>query len=125
MCMGVSVWETQVEQALDLLGEWEKLSTIDMNDALQLLSAHFTHPKVRMAAARRVAIADDHTLVAYLLQLVQALRYEAVGKDGDSLLNLLGILPPDPSACPTPLHLPYGVRAPVCVSCLHVCARFL
>jgi len=52
-----------VEQAVDLLGEWEKLSTIDMNDALQLLSAHFTHPKVRMAAARRVAIADDQTIV--------------------------------------------------------------
>ena len=54
---------TQVEQAVDLLGEWEKLSTIDMNDALQLLSAQFTHPKVRMAAARSVAIANDQTLV--------------------------------------------------------------
>jgi hypothetical protein len=81
--------EHEVEQAVELVEEWERSSTIDMNEALQLLSADFTHPKVRMAAARRVAKADDKELVGYLLQLVQALRYEAVGKDGDSLLNLL------------------------------------
>lgn len=83
----------QVDQALDLLAEWEKMSTIDINDALQMLSADFTHPKVRMAAARRIAVADDSELVGYLLQLVQALRYEAVASDApsnDSLLNLLG-----------------------------------
>jgi phosphatidylinositol 3-kinase len=65
--------EQEVEQAVELVQEWERSSTIDMNEALQLLSADFTHPKVRMAAARRVAKADDKELVGYLLQLVQAL----------------------------------------------------
>ena len=85
-----------MDQALDLLAEWEKMSTIDINDALQMLSADFTHPKVRMAAARRIAVADDNELVGYLLQLVQALRYEPVASDApanDSLLNLLGKTP--------------------------------
>ena len=100
----------QVDQALDLLAEWEKMSTIDINDALQMLSADFTHPKVRMAAARRIAVADDNELVGYLLQLVQALRYEPVASDApanDSLLNLLGRFPaqrhrsPFVSPCPT------------------------
>jgi phosphatidylinositol 3-kinase len=65
--------EQEVEQAVELVQEWERSSTIDMNEALQLLSADFTHPKVRMAAARRVAKADDKELVGYLLQLVQVL----------------------------------------------------
>lgn len=83
-----------MDQALDLLAEWEKTSTIDINDALQMLSADFTHPKVRMAAARRITVADDAELVGYLLQLVQALRYEPAASDAssnDSLLNLLGV----------------------------------
>ena len=92
--------EHEVEQAIDLLAEWEKRSTIDINDALQLLSGHFTHPKVRMAAAARIATADDTELLGYLLQLVQALRYEPGpagsgvggargGEHGDALLNML------------------------------------
>jgi hypothetical protein len=55
-------------------------------------AGHFTHPKVRMAAAARIAIADDKELLGYLLQLVQALRYEPVAHhNADSLLNLLGL----------------------------------
>jgi len=82
--------EEEADQAVDLLQEWQKQVTIDINDALQMLSAAFTHPKVREAAARRVAIADDQELLGYLLQLVQALRYEGGGREGgDSLLNLL------------------------------------
>ena len=45
-----------------------------------------------MAAAARIAIADDKELLGYLLQLVQALRYEPVAHhNADSLLNLLGL----------------------------------
>lgn len=81
--------QEEVEQAVELTGEWERQVSIDINDALQLLSANFTHPKVREAAARRVARADDAELLGYLLQLVQALRYESPGREGDTLLNLL------------------------------------
>jgi len=81
--------QTEVLQAVELAGEWERQVSIDINDALQLLSASFTHPKIREAAVRSIAKADDQELLGYLLQLVQALRYEATGRDGDSLLSFL------------------------------------
>ncbi|XP_067630507.1 phosphatidylinositol 3-kinase catalytic subunit type 3 [Eurosta solidaginis] len=68
-------WETQHEvmQALSLLAKWEPM---DVEDALELLSPAFTHPEVRRYAISRLAQAPDEDLLLYLLQLVQALKYE-------------------------------------------------
>ncbi|XP_053963290.1 phosphatidylinositol 3-kinase catalytic subunit type 3 [Anastrepha ludens] len=68
-------WEIQHEvmQALSLLAKWEPM---DVEDALELLSPVFTHPGVRRYAISRLAQAPDEDLLLYLLQLVQALKYE-------------------------------------------------
>lgn len=49
---------------------------MDVEDALELLSPSFTHPVVRGYAITRLKQAPDDDLVLYLLQLVQALKYE-------------------------------------------------
>lgn len=68
-------WETpgEVEQALILLNKW---APMDVEDALELLSPSFKHPHVRKYAISRLAQAPDEDLLLYLLQLVQALKYE-------------------------------------------------
>ncbi|XP_064607919.1 phosphatidylinositol 3-kinase catalytic subunit type 3-like [Liolophura sinensis] len=63
----------EVKQALDMLTVW---SPMDVEDALELLSPMFTHPFVRKYAVTRLRQADDEDLLLYLLQLVQALKYE-------------------------------------------------
>jgi len=45
-------------------------------DALELLSPNFTHPAVRRYAISRLQQAPDEEILLYLLQLVQALKYE-------------------------------------------------
>lgn len=47
-----------------------------MLDALELLSPNFTHPAVRRYAISRLQQAPDEEILLYLLQLVQALKYE-------------------------------------------------
>lgn len=49
---------------------------MDVEDALELLSPNFTHPAVRKYAISRLQQAPDEDLMLYLLQLVQALKYE-------------------------------------------------
>lgn len=68
-------WETssEVRQALSLMAQWVPM---DVEDALELLSPAFTHPVVRRYAISRLKQAPDEDLVLYLLQLVQALKYE-------------------------------------------------
>lgn len=68
-------WETgsEVRQALNLLTQW---APMDVEDALELLCPSFTHPVVRRYAISRLKQAPDDDLVLYLLQLVQALKYE-------------------------------------------------
>lgn len=68
-------WEDprEVKQAIDLLPRWTQ---IDIDDALELLGPNFHHPTVRAYAVDRLKIASDHELELYLLQLVQALRFE-------------------------------------------------
>ncbi|XP_013404834.1 phosphatidylinositol 3-kinase catalytic subunit type 3 [Lingula anatina] len=63
----------EVKQALDLMQKW---SPIDPEDALELLCPAFTYPAVRKYAVSRLQQADDEDLLLYLLQLVQALKYE-------------------------------------------------
>uniref|UniRef100_A0A672S7U1 Phosphatidylinositol 3-kinase catalytic subunit type 3 n=1 Tax=Sinocyclocheilus grahami TaxID=75366 RepID=A0A672S7U1_SINGR len=63
----------EAKQALELLGKWRPM---DVEDSLELLSSQFTNPTVRRYAVARLEQADDEDLLMYLLQLVQALKYE-------------------------------------------------
>jgi phosphatidylinositol 3-kinase len=73
----------EVRQAAPLLDRWAE---IDVDDALELLGKQFDHPVVRGYAVERLKKADDEELLSYLLQLVQALKYEAAGEGDDSSL---------------------------------------
>jgi phosphatidylinositol 3-kinase len=68
-------WDEPAEakQALELLEKWDP---IDVDDALELLGKHFTAREVRSYAVSRLDSADAEELCLYLLQLVQALKYE-------------------------------------------------
>lgn len=68
-------WQTAIEvrQALNLLDLW---TPMDVEDSLELLSPNFTHPALRRYAITRLSQAHDDDLLLYLLQLVQALKYE-------------------------------------------------
>ncbi|XP_053682998.1 phosphatidylinositol 3-kinase catalytic subunit type 3 [Sabethes cyaneus] len=72
-------WEigTEVRQALTLLAKW---APMDVEDALELLNASFNHQTVRRYAISRLDQAPDEDLLLYLLQLVQALKYEHFGE---------------------------------------------
>jgi len=61
------------KQALELLSAWGPISP---TDALELLSASFPYEGVRAYAVKQLQAADQEELGNYLLQLVQALRYE-------------------------------------------------
>ncbi|KMQ95992.1 phosphatidylinositol 3-kinase catalytic subunit type 3 [Lasius niger] len=60
-------------QALEMLALW---APPDSEDALELLGPAFTHPAIRRYAISRLNQAPDDDLMLYLLQLVQALKYE-------------------------------------------------
>ena len=74
----------EVEEALHLIGQW---ATISISDALCLLSSNFKNPGVREHAVKVLITAEDEDIVNYLLQLVQALRYEIT--DESPLANFL------------------------------------
>jgi phosphatidylinositol 3-kinase len=64
----------QAEEALRLMNQWE---SIDLEDALELLSGTFARfPGVRAFAVNRLEAASDDDLTLFLMQLVQALRYD-------------------------------------------------
>eukprot|EP00897_Mesotaenium_endlicherianum_P004521 jgi/Mesen1/4097/ME000215S03375 len=63
----------EAEQAIHLMERW---APIDIADALELLSPAFVSEEVRAYAVGVLQRADDEELKCYLLQLVQALRYE-------------------------------------------------
>lgn len=67
----------EAKQAIELMGRWEM---IDVCDALELLSPVFESEEVRAYAVRVLERADDEELQCYLLQLVQALRFERSDK---------------------------------------------
>ncbi|TYJ55431.1 hypothetical protein B9479_003934 [Cryptococcus floricola] len=60
-----------VEKLLPLWGQ-----DVGIDDALELLGPEFMHKKVRAFAVKRLERADDEELLLYLLQLVQALKFE-------------------------------------------------
>ncbi|KAI5362408.1 putative phosphatidylinositol 3-/4-kinase, catalytic domain, protein kinase-like domain superfamily [Septoria linicola] len=68
-------WSEQAEskQAIALLPKWAE---IDVDDALELLGPGVRNPTVRAYAVDRLRKADDEELLLYLLQLVQALKFE-------------------------------------------------
>nr|ANG60478.1 phosphoinositide 3-kinase [Nicotiana benthamiana] len=67
----------EAKQALELMHKWE---SIDLCDALELLSPVFESEEVRAYAVSVLERADDEELQCYLLQLVQALRFERSDK---------------------------------------------
>eukprot|EP00741_Cyanophora_paradoxa_P022587 tig00000248_g21812.t1 len=66
----------EARQAVEVMREWEG---VEVEEALELLSGWFRHEAVREFALERLKRADAKDIDMYLLQLVQALRYEAKG----------------------------------------------
>ena len=79
------IWSDPVEakQAIDLLSAWV---SIDVEDALELLSPDFIDPTVRSFGVSQLRRADDDELQLYLLQLVQALKFERLEQRQESSL---------------------------------------
>ncbi|KAI1259867.1 phosphatidylinositol 3 [Xylariaceae sp. FL1019] len=73
-------WQDQSEsrQAIQVLSKW---TDIDVDDALELLGPTFDHRAVRAYAVDRLRKSDDNELLLYLLQLVQALKFEHISTD--------------------------------------------
>ncbi|XP_076257514.1 phosphatidylinositol 3-kinase 59F isoform X1 [Rhynchophorus ferrugineus] len=63
----------EVQQAKCMIQIWQPM---DVEDALELLSPTFSNPFVRKYAISRLQEAPDDEILLYLLQLVQALKYE-------------------------------------------------
>lgn len=63
----------EARQAVEILSKWTE---IDVDDALELLGPTFDNPDVRAYAVDRLRKSDDEELLLYLLQLVQALKFE-------------------------------------------------
>lgn len=74
----------EAKQAVDMMTVWEP---IELDDALELISVSFPDERVRRYAVTRLEKADDEELLYYILQLVQAMKYE---KTTDSpLINFI------------------------------------
>lgn len=71
--------DSEVVQAAELLEQWRRRSPIEVTDALKLLGKHvaFQTNLVRSYAIDTLEAAPDSELRLYLLQLVQALKYES------------------------------------------------
>jgi len=72
-CVKWSV-EVEAEQAMELI--YHHWVPMDVEDALELVGPNWRHPALRRYAVSRLAQATDEDLQLYLLQLVQALKYE-------------------------------------------------
>ncbi|KAG9244298.1 kinase-like domain-containing protein [Calycina marina] len=68
-------------QAVQILAKW---TDIDVDDALELLGPTFDNPAVRAYAVGRLRKSDDDELLLYLLQLVQALKFEHIPSEATS-----------------------------------------
>ncbi|OBZ72708.1 Phosphatidylinositol 3-kinase catalytic subunit type 3 [Grifola frondosa] len=70
---------SEVKQAVEeLLPQWTE---IDTDDALELLGPNTVDSRVRAFAVKQLGRADDDELLLYLLQLVQALKFESTASD--------------------------------------------
>ncbi|XP_072937916.1 phosphatidylinositol 3-kinase catalytic subunit type 3 [Epargyreus clarus] len=77
----------EVRQALSMMKQW---APMDVEDALELLTPKFTHPAVRKYAISRLKQAPDEDLLLYLLQLVQALKYEDFAEIHEEYARICG-----------------------------------
>ncbi|XP_028155979.1 phosphatidylinositol 3-kinase catalytic subunit type 3 isoform X1 [Ostrinia furnacalis] len=77
----------EVRQALAMMKQW---TPMDVEDALELLTPKFTHPAVRKYAVSRLKQAPDEDLLLYLLQLVQALKYEDFSEIHEEYIRVCG-----------------------------------
>lgn len=68
----------EARQAVEILPKWTE---IDVDDALELLGPTFDNTAVRAYAVDRLRKADDEELLLYLLQLVQALKFEKISDE--------------------------------------------
>ncbi|KAI0027323.1 atypical/PIKK/PI3K protein kinase [Vararia minispora EC-137] len=70
---------SEVKQAVEeILPQWTE---IDMDDALELLGPSMVDSRVRAFAVKQLSRADDEELQLYLLQLVQALKFESAASE--------------------------------------------
>lgn len=69
---------SESKQAVQILAKWTE---VDVDDALELLGPTFDNQAVRAYAVDRLRKADDDELLLYLLQLVQALKFEHISPD--------------------------------------------
>lgn len=69
---------SESRQAVEMFPKWTE---IDVDDALEILGPSFDNPAVRSYAVETLRKADDEELLLYLLQLVQALKYDATPAD--------------------------------------------
>lgn len=81
--------ESEVVQTVELLEQWRKRSPIEVTDALKLLGRNvaFQTSLVRSYAIDTLSKSSDEELRLYLLQLVQALKYEEDVSGGTSSVN--------------------------------------
>jgi phosphatidylinositol 3-kinase len=79
------VWKdpTEAKQAVELLQLW---IAIDIEDALELLSPDYKNRSVREFAVKQLRGADNSELQLYLLQLVQAIKFEKIDNKSPSPL---------------------------------------
>jgi phosphatidylinositol 3-kinase len=88
-------WDENVEakQAVQLLKGWKE---VGVDDALELFGPGYDSPLVRSYAVERLRESNDEDLQLYLLQLVQALKYEHIatesGEDGTDKSSLARFL---------------------------------
>ena len=71
----------EARQAVQILPKWTE---IDVDDALELLGPTFDNQAVRAYAVDRLRESDDEELLLYLLQLVQALKFEKISPETES-----------------------------------------
>ncbi|KAH9945474.1 atypical/PIKK/PI3K protein kinase [Epithele typhae] len=86
---------SEVKQAVEeLLPQWTE---IDIDDALELLGPSTVDSRVRAYAVKQLSRADDEELLLYLLQLVQALKFESMTSDQRSSRSITSALSYDDS----------------------------
>ncbi|GBE88499.1 atypical/PIKK/PI3K protein kinase [Sparassis latifolia] len=86
---------SEVKQAVEeLLPQWTE---IDIDDALELLGPNTVDSRVRAFAVKQLTRADDDELLLYLLQLVQALKFESLASDQRSIRSTTSAISYDDS----------------------------
>ncbi|EPS97255.1 hypothetical protein FOMPIDRAFT_1166642 [Fomitopsis schrenkii] len=101
---------SEVKQAVEeLLPQWTE---IDTDDALELLGPNTVDSRVRAFAVKQLSRADDDELLLYLLQLVQALKFESAASDQRSSRSTSSAISYDDSGLADFL-IHRGVRNPV------------